>query len=575
MTVSGAQNPRRVPRRDVRGEARGPVRCASRCVAWAATALLLAMNACVASGASGAGGTTSRPFGRSDERRVIGGFADVRAVAVSRRYVYSATGSGIGVYDRLFNAWLPPVSRASGLDDAQITALVGDPSEDAVWIGVPGAVVVYRPQTEQLQRTFIAGVPDVIVFDRTTNGDAYVRATGQWTRVSRIGTTTAVAGPPTASQLIVPATLSDVYQRFPALRSGSPLLFSRQQSDRPLRPYPVVSGTWSPDQPNDVWLGTSGDGLYKVEATLQQATPIRFGLIERGVGAVALAADGVWAAGLGQSSLRGGLSFASSDLQRWRWIDGTITVPMAGMRATSMSLRAQRAWIATDRGVVRVRLDGSEEMTAWTLLDGLPDNRVYAVAAREDGVWAGTARGLAYISDSSGSRDRRTRGLGVQYLDNTPVYALQQVGDTLWIGTANGLMALPPTGALARPLGGDPALRRRITALAWSDTVLLAAGDDFVLRLAPSGGSEPTRMLALDVAQVGQVTRLAIDDRTIVMAGTDGVVLLQRRGGVRVLRAPGEVPGPVLDVVMSREFIWMATPNGLVRFRRASDGGLP
>jgi hypothetical protein len=81
--------------------------------------------------------------------------------------------------------------------------------------------------------------------------------------------------------------------------------------------------------------------------------------------------------------------------------------------------------------------------------------------------------------------------------------------------------------------------------------------------------------MALDVAQVGQVTRLAMDDRTIVMTGTNGVVVLQRGGGVRTLRVPADVPGPVLDVAMSRDWIWLATPEGLVRLRRASDGGLP
>jgi hypothetical protein len=131
-----------------------------------------------------------------------------------------------------------------------------------------------------------------------------------------------------------------------------------------------------------------------------------------------------------------------------------------------------------------------------------------------------------------------------------------------------------PSGGLTRPVGADPALRRRITALAWSDSVLLAAGDDGVMQLAPRGGVEPTRVLSLDVSQVGQLTRLAIDERTIVMAGTDGVLIAIRGGGLRVLRAPAQVPGPVLDVLLSREFIWLATPEGLVRLRRATDGGV-
>ncbi len=541
-------------------------------------ALLLAIAiGCVPPGAGGAGSSRGdgQMVSRRDEVRVVSTFVDVRAVSVSRRYVFAATTGGISVYDRLFDRWLAPLARDGGLQESQIVFMSADPAEDAVWIGVPGAVLMYRPQTEQLQRTMITGVPDAIVFAKAAGGDAYVRATGQWSRLSRIGGLMPVSGPPPPGSYAVPSTLSDVYARYPALRAGSPLLFRSQQSDRALRPYQVISGAIAPDQPNDVWLGTNGDGLYRVDAVTQQATPLRYGLMERGVGAVALAADGVWAAGLGTSSLRGGVSFATNDLQRWRWIDGTIAVPMVGVRAASLAVRAQRAWIGTDRGVVRVVIDRSEAMARWTLLDGLPDDRVYAVAPRGEGAWVGTARGLVYVNDSTNARDARTRGIGARFLENTPVYALQFVGDTLWIGSEAGVLALLPTGELTQPRGSDPALRRRVTTLAWSDSVLLAGATDGVLQLRPSGGREPARLLDLDVAQVGQLTRLAMDDRSIVMVGTDGVVVLRRAGGVRALRALRDIPGPVLDVALGREWIWLATPEGLVRLSRASDGGLP
>jgi hypothetical protein len=536
---------------------------------------LLTASACasVGSGYDGGGGG----YGRRDGRQFIGSYSDVRDVGVSRRYVYTATPSGIGIYDRLSNAWLPPLARENGVADDPVTVLAGDPVEDALWYGVPGAVVVYRPQTEQLQRTQLTGVPDIIAFDRSNNGDALVRAGGQWTRVSRVGITTPMMQPPAPSSLYVPSTLQDVYERFPVLRSGSSLLLRDQQADRQLRGYPVISGGISPERASEVWLGTGGDGLYRVDPTFQQATGLRFGPIESGIGALALAADGVWAAGLGQSPLRGGLSFASNDLQRWRWIDGTIRVPMIGVRAHAMSLRAGRAWIATDRGVVLARVDGSDELTAWTSLDGLPDDLVYAIAARPGGAWAGTARGLVWLSDSAGARNTRSRGIGVRVLDNTAVYALQLIGDTLWAGTSAGLVAIPSqTGALLRPTGADPALRRPIRALAWNDTLLLAATDDALLAIAPRGGRESVRISAVDPRDVGEITRLAIDDRSIVMSGSHGVVVLPRAGGgARILRVPGDIPAPALDVVMSHDWLWVATPAGLARFRRASDGGLP
>ncbi len=545
---------------------------------------LLALIGCASTSGSASGGPTSdRTFGRRDERQFIGSFADVRAVAVSRRYVYSATPSGIGIYDRLSNLWLPPLSRDNGFTDYQVTAFAGDPVEDAVWFGVPGAVVSYRPQVEQVQRTIIVGVPDAIVFESSLSGDVLVRAGGAWTRVSRTGLASPMVNAPTASTLRLPPSLSDLYAQFPQLRTPQGMLAREQRADRTVRQYPVVSGAVSPERASEVWLGTSGDGLYRVDPSFQQLTPLHFGPLESAVGALALASDGVWMAGMGSSFARAGLSFATDNLQRWRWIDGTIAVPLLGVRAYALRIREQRAWMATDRGVARVRLDADERVSVWSTLDGLPDDRVFAVAPVDDGAWVGTARGLVWVSDSSDARDRRTRGIGTRLLDNTAVFALEAIGDTLWVGTSAGLLALPGSRAstrlasvgLARPVGTDPALRRPIRSLAWSDSVLLAATDDGVLRVTPRRPSEPVRVPELDARLVGQVSRVLIDDRTMWLAGTDGVLLVSRRGGAtRMLRVPFDIPAPVTDLVASRDWLWIGTPLGVVRLQRAADGGV-
>ena len=546
---------------------------------------VLSWTSCAVSGAgAGSGSDASGPlggFGRREERQRIGSFSNVQAVAVSRRYVFAAGSSGIAMYDRLMNRWLPPLTRDDGLSEQQITVLAGDPVEDAMWLGVPGGVILYRPLTEQLQRTIVTGVPDLIAFDRAGTGDAIVRAGGEWTRISRVGIATPMQRPPLANALILPRTLNDLYAQFPTLRTQPSLLLRSQQSDRPLRSVQIISGAASPERASEVWLGTAADGLFRLDPAFMQSTPLPYGLLEPGVGALALAADGVWAAGLGLAFDRGGLSFVGSDLQRFRWIEGTIAVPLVGVRGRSLVTRASRAWLGTDRGLVRVRLDGAQAMQSWGVLDGLPDERVLSVATRDDGVWAGTARGLVYVSDSSDSRNVRTRGVGVRLLDNMPVHALQFTGDTLWMGTEAGLMAIATPngtvgGVVSRPVGNDPALRRPVRALAWSDSVLLAATDDAVLRLSPRGGVEPVRVDLLDVRLVGRVTKVAIDDRTMWLAGADGVVIVSRRdGATRVLRVPGDLPGPVLDVAADRDYLWLGTPQGVIRLSRRGDGGLP
>jgi hypothetical protein len=557
---------------------------------------VLATSGCASAGYIGSAYGAGGGFGRRDERQIIGSYADVRALGISRRYVYAGTPSGIAVYDRVLNAWLPPFSRELGFGDDRITALAGDPIEDALWYGVPGAIVQYRPATEQLQRTSVVGVPELIVFERGGTGDALVRASGAWTRISRVGIATPLVGAPPAASVVAPTLLGDVYEKFPALRSGAGLVLrddvAASRGTRALRNVMITSGTISPERPSEVWLGTNGDGLYRVDPTFQQSTPLRFGPMETGVGAIALAADGVWTAGLGQSPTRSGLSFGSNDLQRWRWVEGTISVPMIGVRAQAMSLRSSRAWIATDRGVMRVVLGTGDAFRAWSTLDGLPDARVYAVAARDDGAWVGTARGLAFVAERAPDAARAAgdvaetaslgsgaQGVTASLLTGTSVYALQAIGDTLWAGTSAGLTAISMSratvlGGVAVTAGqsGDPALRRAVRALAWSDSVLIAITDDAALSIV-RGRVE--RVASLDPRAVGDGARLAMDERAVVMTGTDGVVVMIRNTGVpRLLRVPSDIPAPVLDVAMSRDWLWLATPEGIVRFRRAADGGV-
>jgi hypothetical protein len=41
-------------------------------------------------------------------------------------------------------------------------------------------------------------------------------------------------------------------------------------------------------------------------------------------------------------------------------------------------------------------------------------------------------------------------------------------------------------------------------------------------------------------------------------------------GDVRAYRAPGDVPGPVRGIASDRQYLWVATEAGLVRFERSA-----
>lgn len=560
-------------------------------------ALLSALpSGCAPPGAAGgvaairSGGLSAR-----DEKVLVASYPTVEAIAVSRRHVFAVASGALGagggppggvlVYDRVRAQWLPPLGMADGLGMLPVRAIAADPLDDALWIGLPGQLRIYRPITDQWVQLPITGTPELIAFERPggagglgglSTGDAWVRAAGAWLRVSRVGMAFPADRPPASGALLLPPSMSALAAQFPALRALGGTVPVARRANRPLQSASIVAAAAVPDRAAELWVGTAGAGLFEVDAFTGRAVARPFGLLAPGAGALAPALGGVWVAGAGSPSARAGLTFVSASLQQWRWIDGTITVPLEGVPVRALATRGNVAWLGTDRGVVRVTLDGDEGMTRWTALDGLPDDRVLAVAPRPDGCWVGTMRGLAFVADSGGARTGRA--VTARWLSNQPVWALQADGERLWIGAEAGLFVRPAAAGGAEPVQGvDVTGRRPVRALAAVDSLLLVATDDQLLPIAASAPAARAASPAIpvDLRGIGRVLRMAADGRAAFVGGTEGVLAWDRHGGgVRRLAVPGDLPGPALDLLATDAWLWVGTPAGLLRLRRAPDGAL-
>ena len=549
-------------------------------------AALLALACTGAPGGFGGVGPTPGGSLRQEDRVVLSTFNEVTGVAVSRRYVFSVTSGGLAIYDRTFNAWRPPLSLGDDLPRGRPSAVAADPASDGVWIGGVGTVTYYQAATDFATRSTVPGVVDVIAFDRRDlSGGAYVRASGQWSRVTTTGFVSPIDGGqlPPARELEVAPTLREVVSEFPALESFGGLL----TRDAQLRSWPISAAAKSPDRASELWVGTLGNGLFRVDPSFNRSEQLPFGLLDPGAGALALAADGVWAASLGDAvSGRGGLTFASDDLQSWRWLEGGQQISLAGTRVFRMDVRGDRAWVATERGLVRFDTRATSgaaasagDVLAWSATNGLPSDVVLSVAARPAGAWAGTASGLVFVSDSASRRSARLGSVGPVLASGTAVRALLAAGDTLWVGTDLGLLLVPPgEGAAAvRPtaLAAEPRLGQQVTALATSDSEVVVATRAALLRFHRRTG----RLLpSIDVgsfASLGGLRALAMDGGTIWAAGPSGVVVYSRASGAsRFLAVPGDIPGEAFDVALGRDYAWVATREGLVRLRRLRDGSV-
>jgi ligand-binding sensor domain-containing protein len=306
------------------------------------------------------------------------------------------------------------------------------------------------------------------------------------------------------------------------------------------------------------YLGTNGGGLVAFDGLMQRFDPLPFGLLSPGAGAVLAIPGGVWVGTDGRGP-RSGLTFVADDLQQFAYEEGPRGTAFGGRSVRALLARGGEIWAATEHGVVRIEPRG--ETRRITTVNGLPDDETLALAQGPSGVWIGTAAGLGFVPADS---DRVVRPDG----PIAPVLALFATRDTVWIGMTVGLGLAVPGGDVLIPEGWDavPELRSPIVALTRVADTLVAATADRLLWQAPGAA---WRVVPAVGSLVGVITSLAPDAGGVWVGGRTALVRFGfAASDLLVLRVPGDVPGLVRGLALEREYLWVATDAGLVRFER-------
>ncbi len=490
-----------------------------------------------------------------DERAVIGDYGRVSAVAATFDRVYVASTTGVVLWRPLERRWDGPYDPPDATVLGGVFLAVADPLDQSLWLARPDGVVHFQPELRLWQVVPLFDRLRGLALDRDDPGSGvYVLGSAGWSRIPPGGLSAVPAAPP--RRPLAAATVDDAIRANRTLEANAAqiLLDERGRVVRYTSAAPAADGIgW--------YVGTSGVGLLYLRPGDALPQRLRFGTAGTRIAALFAAPGGVWAASERTAFDDAALSYVAADLGEFRVLRGPPTQGLGGLEVRRLAGQQRDLWLASDAGLTRIEVE-SGRVERFDMGRGLPDNRATWVLPRRGSVYVATPHGIARVTDSL-----TVERLGRGYTD--PVLALEVGGDSVWLGTPSGLLLVPPGAEAAGRtpgLAASAAFQAPVLSLAWLADTLVALTPDQLLWRAP-GGDAWTLGPNLS-ATLGRL-------RTFVASGPGFFVAGDRGLGFAGLRTPvqrpwlgADLPGPVRDLAVEGDYLWVATERGLVRWRR-------
>jgi len=495
---------------------------------------------------------------RQEDRLVIADFSHITAIAAGFQGVYVSTPHAIIVWQPALHRWEGPFEPPTPDYLTEVFAALVDPLDNSLWLAEPNGWVHFQPAIQLWDRGATAGRLVTIALDRANpTAGLFLRTTAGWFRVGRGVVIPTPSGPP--SQPDAPVTIEEAIRRNPTLQSNSSVILQTAGLGRARFTAAAES------QDGQGWyVGTDGAGLFFLPLAAAIPEPVPLGLPSPRASAVFAAPKGVWVATDQVDETLAALTYLDEDLGEIRTLHGSPAFGLRFHQARDLVGLERDLWVASDIGVVRVPVDGSQG----EIIDqraGLPDNRVLGMAARRGRIAVGTAAGVALILES-GHVQPVAPGF------RRPAYATALLGDSVFVGTDlgvwYGVLDIPDlvlTGGMAE----SARYRLPVLDLAWlGDTLIAVTRTELLLRDPATGEwvAGPDLSLAL-----GRLRRAVPYRDGLWVAGERGIGYASPAGGVRqVLRVGSDLPGSPLDMAVQGRFLWGGTTSGLVRWRLAA-----
>ncbi|EGM79525.1 diguanylate cyclase (GGDEF) domain-containing protein [Rheinheimera sp. A13L] len=247
---------------------------------------------------------------------------------------------------------------------------------------------------------------------------------------------------------------------------------------------------------------------------------------------------------------RGGLALLQD--QQWRPVDAVSSL-VNEVRGDAKG----QLWVGTEGGgLFCLQTDGSRQQ--WTRHHGLPSNTLYSLLHDDnEGLWVGTAEGLAYLHQGKLST--------VVNSPKLPVFALAYYQGKLYLGTERGLYQQQGTDfVVVQPELHQTAISRLLVdhqGDLWIGTV-----EEGVFRLSNYGLEQLTAQHGMPNNRV-----LAIyeDNEHSIWLGTNGGLFRLRDAPFTTLSTEQGLPDNFVRTVLQHSdgSVWIGTARGVARYK--------
>ena len=464
----------------------------------------------------------------------------VLSLAVDSRYLWVGTDRGLSRYDKAQGRW-DNFTVKDGLAHNHVLSIALDNLQ--VWIGTRDGVSRYElptsTWTRYMPRDGLAGreVTSIAVDSRfiwfgTPNGlSRYDKETNSWARKREedglVGD--AVTQIAIDDDYIWVGTESGV-SRYDKLTDS----WSNYDKDSGLIDNSVTAIAADDDS---VWFGTENKGLSRYDqrnSEFVRAYTKRDRLTSDQINALAVDGTSLW------------LGTADSGAQRYilsvnTWREYTAEAGLPSNHITAIAADGNVVWLGTyEHGLARYDLR-SETWRLYGEIKALSDNDVKDILVTDESIWVATRSGLnqaAYLADTEFSSGPNWRTLSkAEGLADNYITAVAEAGEDLWVGTPRGL-------------GVKRDNEDRWTFFTTKDGL----AHDFVTCVVWESGGVG-----------GTFSRLWI--------GTGVGLSTYEPQNRRWDTHPSElqISGRINDIKLDGNFVWIATPDGLVYYDKIAD----